>query len=77
MKQGRAVLPRLVEMVVVVVMVVLARPRKKRCILCPVRAFLPRRSSHLDEDLGRRPEYESSSLERGRGHGAGGHAHQA
>lgn len=77
MKQGGAVLPRLVEMMMVVMMMVLGRARKKRCILCPVRAVLPRQSSHLDEDLGRRPEDESSSLERGRGHGTGRHAHQA
>lgn len=77
MKQGGAVLPRLVEVMVVVMMVMLARAWKKRRILSPVTGIIARRGRHLDEDFGRRPEDESGSLERGGGHGTGGHAHQA
>ena len=65
MEQGGAVLSRLVEMMVVVVMVVLRRAGMVGRALCPVRAFLPGRGSHLDEDLWRRSQDESSSLEGG------------
>lgn len=65
MEQGGAVLSRLVEMVVVVVMVVLWGAGQVGCILRPVRNLLPGRGGHLDEDLWRRSQDESSSLERG------------
>lgn len=65
MEQGGAVLSGLVEVMMVVVMVVLRRAGQKGRVLCPVRAFLPGGGSHLDEDLRRRSQDESSSLEGG------------